>query len=609
MRKNIFILAALSLLFLCLVFVLPGCGGGSGGGGGGGGGGSSSDNTTTDDTASPAEPEVTVTPEPANKGALITVTMPDNSAVAVFAGVTDYPEGEYDLNYTANDAIDFKNALIGNELWNGASVSVQNNVQVTKSMIRNAVESAKNRINSDGLFIFMYSGHGTSSGTTGYIVPYDALIDLDNLISEDELKSWLGEFASNVKKYVVIDSCYSGEFIDKKADIKGSCVDIKAKFVKIPGFDGKYDNDKFAKSLSSVSNISVLTACSRDEISYEYGPVQNGLLIYAVDHALWPGSVIGPSDEEGDNVIYTNELGDYAKAFVPAMISSQNPQSYESCQMKIKSSCIPGYNKGTLITITNPDKTKCAVIVGVNDYPGEVNDLNYTVTDAADVKSSLLGAVFPLDSTVSVQNNVQVTKSMIETAITNAKNSIAGNGLFIFTYSGHGTSSGDTGYIIPYDALIDIDNLISEDELRILLDGFSSSVKKCVLLDSCYSGSFIDKSSGRKTRFVPIEGFNPGYRSEKFAKSIVGSSNTYVITASRGDETCWEFEFLENGLFTYYVYNGLGPGAFVGLADSNGDCYVTAEELYSYVSSKVTSAVANQHPQSYDNYSGSLTIK
>lgn len=276
-------------------------------------------------------------------------------------------------------------------------------------------------------------------------------------------------------------------------------------------------------------------------------------------------------------------------------------------------------NKGTLLILNTPDNSAYALFVGIGDYLGAA-DLSYTAKDAIDLCNSFNGGAFWNNAVLSVRyNDANISKTMIQTAVTDIKNSIANNGLFIFFYSGHGTHSGNIGYIVPYDAAEDTSKMISEDDLKIWIDEFDNSVNKYVLLDSCYSGDFIDarslflKPRDLKPKYIPIKGSDAPYLSEKFAKSLVGAANCYAMMASKGSELSFESTALQNGVFTYYMKQGLGTGATIGPASTDSGNTITAEDLTTYVPPLVTEYILRQGqyqtPQTYDNVAGTLRVK
>lgn len=656
-RSKRFPIAIFLILVLLLLapFVLTSCGGGGGGtGGGGGNGGSTPDNSppvSTNPSTSNDEPNPSQTPEPANKGALIVISMPDRSAYAVIAGPCDYPGEENDLTYTAGDALDFKDTLLNSGSWNGAQVIVQNNVHVTKSMIQQAVANGKNNLADGGLFVFFYSGHGTNTGGNGYIIPYDGGISSSNMISQYELRSWINDLPMAAKKYVLIDSCFSGLFIGKSVYSPNTY--MKAKYMPVNGSGSAYKSEDFSKSLVGLPNTYVMTSSKGSELSWESGYLQNGVFVYYLCEGLSSGSAIGPADSNSNGTITAEELSQYVPGRTNNYVVNgtywqytQQPQTYDnvSGDLPVKSSSgggnpnpdptptptpaqspAPDPNVAAggdvLITISMPDRSAYAVIVGMADYPGTEHDLTCTDDDAIDFKNSLSGSSFWSGADIKVQN-IQVTKAVIQQAVENAKNNINSDGLFVFLYSGHGSNSGGTGYLIPYDGAENSAMMISDSELKNWINAFAPTTKKAIFIDSCFSGLFINKNfqfystNYMKAKYMPIKGSDNNYFAENFPKTLVGLSNTYVMTSSKGSEVSWESNYLQNGVFVYYLCEGMGSsGAAFGPADTNGNSAITSEELGWYVPSRTSSYVVNnssgynQQPQIYDNYSGELRIK
>lgn len=269
-----------------------------------------------------------------------------------------------------------------------------------------------------------------------------------------------------------------------------------------------------------------------------------------------------------------------------------------------------------------------ALFIGISDYPGPNNDLPYASKDSVDVYNRLNLSPVWNGGTLRLLTNSFATKSAIQAAITEAKNTLKANGTFLFYYSGHGTNSGTTGYIVPYNALTEsgslvVSNMINSNELPSYLNTLPATVKKYVLIDSCRSGYFISaKSFGGytnvniKAKFIPMESSDPNFKDDElFTKTITAVANSYVMTSSKGSELSWESSYLQNGVFTYYLCQGLGPGRFMGEGDLNIDNMITAEELTEYVPPKVSSYISSnlpaytQTPQSYDGITGEFRIK
>jgi hypothetical protein len=136
---------------------------------------------------------------------------------------------------------------------------------------------------------------------------------------------------------------------------------------------------------------------------------------------------------------------------------------------------------------------KRAVCVGINDYPGNANDLNGCVNDAkawSQLLTSRYG--FPAGD-VKVLLDAQATKANMMAGLRSLLAGARAGDILVFTVSSHGTyvadTSGDEAYdeaICPYDCDT---NLILDDELRELFAGTPDGVSLMVIADCCHSGT------------------------------------------------------------------------------------------------------------------------
>lgn len=85
--------------------------------------------------------------------------------------------------------------------------------QATKSEILQFLGSASHMVDSKGLFIFYFSGHGTAVTGISSICPYDTSDDENSLVSATEIKANLEEIDSK-NIICIFDCCQSGGFID-----------------------------------------------------------------------------------------------------------------------------------------------------------------------------------------------------------------------------------------------------------------------------------------------------------------------------------------------------------------------------------------------------------
>jgi uncharacterized caspase-like protein len=258
-------------------------------------------------------------------------------------------------------------------------------------------------------------------------------------------------------------------------------------------------------------------------------------------------------------------------------------------------------------------ETPYAIIVGVNNYRDpNIPDLNFCIADAQDIMNTLL------NSNMWSRENIiylpEATKTDIEDAIEKVKVKIVPDSLILFYFSGHGNLSpdGSRAYICPADSFYaSFTNDIEDDELERWLDGIPTN-RRCVILDTCFSGAFIKKPPPNLIVRTYLK------KDQKITTALTGtgffvklSKSGYVLlTASDDNEASWEHRDLKNGVFTYYLDEGFNSPYEV---DINTNQEISAEENYLYSNPKVTEFVRKfmnneQHPQIYDGYPRELTL-
>ena len=256
-----------------------------------------------------------------------------------------------------------------------------------------------------------------------------------------------------------------------------------------------------------------------------------------------------------------------------------------------------------------------ALIIGVNDYPGDYNDLNYCVADAQDARSAFQSSNMWSDASIYYITDQQATESNIINTINNIKSSAASDDLFVMTFSGHGSNSDGRAAICVWNDDLTDWGYINDQELATAIQGMPCA--SAIFIDSCYSGGIIGKNltsvKGGITKtarvYTGAPGYNPNFKgtfAPKTAKNVETLPNLVCLTASRGSEVSWEMSSIGNGVFTYYYTEGLGSSSTAGPADTDGNNSVSAEELYNYSYPKVGDMTnGDQNPQMVDNYSTS----
>jgi len=270
-----------------------------------------------------------------------------------------------------------------------------------------------------------------------------------------------------------------------------------------------------------------------------------------------------------------------------------------------------------------------AVIVGIEDYES-MTDLSYTIDDAEDMRDVLLSYGNWDNSNIQFLTDVDASKSGIESAIYNMISSGDADDICLFFFSGHGSripdeKDGDevdsydevicpynTTYITTEDLIkLEKETVISDDELGTWLSDCLGNI--VVILDTCMSGGFATKGAEETIKTVP----NPQVSKDAIAKKHFGEglvehlkqcpisrdlnqAKYVVLMACEEDKSAYESRRLKNGVFTYYIVEGLwGP------ADASGDNNVSAEEDFYYADPLVRQyKPTNQAPQVYDGDEG-----
>ncbi|HCT29277.1 MAG TPA: hypothetical protein DIW31_00740 [Bacteroidales bacterium] len=204
---------------------------------------------------------------------------------------------------------------------------------------------------------------------------------------------------------------------------------------------------------------------------------------------------------------------------------------------------------------------KYALVIGISDYSGTANDLQYCDDDATDWKARLQAEGYSV--TVLLDRNA--TKAAIESAVnTLASQSIAGNEI-AFCYSGHGSKG----------------NIVTTDLYYIASSWFKTkfsaakSTKMMFCFDACQIGAMATalNATGR----------------------IIAVASNKTVYSYDGDAT------MKNGVFTYYQMIGF---------DQNGYIYVEPDCQYACDQMKVW-ASANKvrvAPSYTDSYSGNFDL-
>lgn len=286
--------------------------------------------------------------------------------------------------------------------------------------------------------------------------------------------------------------------------------------------------------------------------------------------------------------------------------------------------------------------TRKALLIGITDYPGTGNDLNYPAADAEAMQTLLYDQGWD----TKILTDSQATKADIETAVHDFLGSVPANGTTLIYYSGHGTVNnleaalyqdhygtlstytGDVGdsLLVPYDFDYRKEiwaGGISPDDLYSWIEEYIATDNVIVIADSCFSGGFVASSDSDDAIAVEFAA-DPWNTSsvlslaamdnfaELLSKNARESENLspIMISAAGSEEPSYEdyattdprYLGYRNGIFTYYLLKSIAGG------DSNGDGFVTCTEAYTYSARALDKHWNRQFPSVafYPHISGGL---
>ena len=218
-----------------------------------------------------------------------------------------------------------------------------------------------------------------------------------------------------------------------------------------------------------------------------------------------------------------------------------------------------------------------ALVIGIATYADPVwPDLSFAEKDARAVARTLRAHGFR----VTALYNAEATRGAIVAALEDRlpRQIKDGDRLLLF-YSGHGHtrafSGVDYGYIVPHDAGAQTGTMIAMDTLQTWSLKMSGARHQLFIMDACFGGLLAPKGS-----LVPgIPRDHPAYISE-----VIRRDARQYLTAGGRDQQVLDGGPKGYSYFTGYLLEALDDG----LGDLDGDGYITASELASYLIPRAT---------------------
>ena len=217
-----------------------------------------------------------------------------------------------------------------------------------------------------------------------------------------------------------------------------------------------------------------------------------------------------------------------------------------------------------------------ALVVGINDYPAFPGGrLKHARKDAEGMADYLRRQGFE----VITLYDGQATKARIVYALSDelAPKLMAQDRVIVF-FSGHGYTEQlggrEFGYIVPHDGDRRSGSLISMEELRYQSRRMGAAKHQLFIMDACYGGRLVTRSPVSNVSRV-----RPDY-----IKALGERAARLVISAGGKDQQVLDGGPKGYSYFTGYLLEALDEG----LADGDGDGYITTSELGAYLIPRAT---------------------
>ncbi len=243
----------------------------------------------------------------------------------------------------------------------------------------------------------------------------------------------------------------------------------------------------------------------------------------------------------------------------------------------------------------DPSKTVkiWAVIVGVGRYTS-MPSLKFTDDDAYRFYSFLKspeGGALP-DNQIAVLVDEDATRANILRTMRQYFMKADANDVVLFYYSGHGIE----GSFLPVD-YDGYNNKLRHEEIKEVFKESKAKHKLCIA-DACHSGTlnYGGNLAAKGPAPVTLQRYYQAFEDT--------DGGIALLMSSKAEELSLEDHGLRQGVFTYYVLQGLK-----GKADANNDYLVTIKELYNFVYSKVREYTDNvQTPILTGDYDNDMPV-
>jgi uncharacterized caspase-like protein len=221
-----------------------------------------------------------------------------------------------------------------------------------------------------------------------------------------------------------------------------------------------------------------------------------------------------------------------------------------------------------------------AIIIGITEYESGLGNLRFTKNDAVRLNETLINNVGFCENSVhlflndtELQDSVKKPiRSEIMSAIKNVCDEAGEDDLILFYFAGHGTEISEKPYLLTSDTKMNVvkETAIDIEELNEML---KQSKSKFILriFDACRT-PYSSNARGLLSRMTNA------FHSAIFTQP----AGWATISSCSSGEFAYETEEYEQGIFSYYLCEGLAGSA----ANSQGN--ITLDSLLGHINSSMS---------------------
>lgn len=233
-----------------------------------------------------------------------------------------------------------------------------------------------------------------------------------------------------------------------------------------------------------------------------------------------------------------------------------------------------------LSAISVSGRTIYVLSVGICDYK-YINDLQKTENDAKGFAELYMTHT----KHVTTLLGSQATRENILSSLRSCFSKAEKDDIVVFFFSGHG----DRGGLCAYDTK-GRTTLVTYAEVQKAISSCKAANKQ-LFIDACFSGGLRDNETSRQHQSA-------------LRPPMSDTEGIMLFLSSRTGEKSQENRWSDNGFFTQYLIKGLK-----GAADTDSDRIITAKEIFTYVSTKVSERTRKkQNPVMWGKFNDDMHI-